>query len=100
MKISEISEQDIICYLKIDESEVDSDLRRELASFRTAAVEYVRTYTGLSAQELDSHDDLTVAVFILISDFYDNRALYLPSNQAQVSKAVENILGLYQINLL
>lgn len=100
MKISEIKMQDILDYLKIDESDADADVRRELATFKDAAVGYVKSYTGLTAEECDKHEDLTVAVFILISDFYDNRAMYLPSNQAQVSKAVENILGLYQMNLL
>lgn len=100
MKISEINVQDIMRYLKIDENDANTEERKELSTFKKAAVEYVKSYTGLSDDECDEHEDLTVAVFILISDYYDNRAMYLPSNQAQVSKAVENILGLYQMNLL
>lgn len=100
MKMSELTELEIMRYLKLDESDVDAAERQELEAFKKAATEYVKSYTGLSGEECDRYEDLTVAVLILIADYYDNRSAYLPSNQAQISRAVDNILGLHQVNLL
>lgn len=98
MKVSEITSEYIADYLRIDEPE-EIQLR-EIEATKAAAIAYASSYTGLSVEEMDEHEDITIAVMIQISDMYENRNLYLDYKSKEVNRAVTEILGLYQRNLL
>ena len=49
-------------------------------------------------QQLDQHDDITIAVLALISDMYDNRSVSV--KETGVNRIVESILGMHSVNLL
>lgn len=98
MKVSEITTEYIADYLRIDEPE-EIQLR-EIEATKAAAIAYASSYTGLSVEELDNYEDITIAILIQISDMYENRNLYLDYKSKEINRAVTGILGLYQRNLL
>lgn len=95
MKISKIKDDQIAEYLKLDD--VD-ELPEDIKEMRTAAIEYMKSYTGMSAEELDSHEEFYPVFMVLVQDMYDNRSLYV--NNSNVNRVVESILGMHRKNLL
>lgn len=64
------------------------------------AVAQIKSYTGLTEEELDQHEDITQALVLLIMDAFDNRNLYIEGKASNINKAVESILSMHSINLL
>lgn len=93
MKVSEITEKTIADYIRVDDAE-DTIIQ----TIKKAAVKYVQSYTGLTDEEMDAHEDLTIAVLIVASDMYDNRTTTV--KEANGNKTLECILGMYSKNLL
>lgn len=82
--------------------EVTDNLSNEdktlISAMQTAAVEYCKGYTGLNADGLDEHEDITIAVLTLISDMWDNRSMTI--DRANVNRVVDTILGMHSVNLV
>ena len=93
MKVSEITVQKIADYLRLDDA---SDTA--LLPFLEAARAYVRGYTGLTDEEIDEHPDFTVAVLVLVQDFYDNRTMTPTSGN--VNRVIDAILSMHAVNLV
>lgn len=98
MKISEITVDDLANYVRLDEPE-DIE-KQELERMKSSAISYMTDYTGLSEEDLDKHEDLTQALFVLVADMFDNRNLYIEGKATNINKSVECILGMHSINLL
>lgn len=95
MKISEVTTGQIAEYLRLDDS---SEPPEELEAIRTAAVEYIKSYTGMSNEELDEHEEFYVVLMVLAQDMYDNRTFAV--NNTNVNYVVDSILGMHRKNLL
>lgn len=95
-KVSEITAQDLAEYLRLVDPTQD-DLNT-LNSLLTVAKVYVGEYTGRQISELDDYRDIVIVVMILVQDMWDNRTLYVDTNNA--NKVVESILNLHSVNLL
>lgn len=98
MKVSEITFSDICRQIREEEAYVTEESRKHLSILQKAAVDYVKGYTGLDEAAIDTHEDITIAVLILISDMYDNRQMTVDKNN--VNRVVDTILGMYCVNLL
>jgi len=98
MKISEITIEDLANYVRLDDPE-DIE-KQELERMKSSAISYMTDYTGLSEEDLDKHEDLTQALFVLVADMFDNRNLYIEGKATNINKSVECILGMHSINLL
>lgn len=98
MKVSMIGIKDICGQIRMDEGYLTGADRDYLLILQKAAVEYVKSYTGLTDAEIDEHEDITAAVLVLISDMYDNRQMYV--DKGNVNRVVDTILGMYCVNLL
>lgn len=96
LKVSDITWEDVRDYLRIDE--VTTADENTLKNLLMVAKVYIGEYTGRSIEDLDSYKDIIIAVFILCQDMWDNRTLYVDTNN--VNKVVESILGLHSVNLL
>lgn len=94
MKISEITIADLKSYLHVYHSEDD----KLLSAILLASKAFIKNYTGLSEESLDISEDLSMAVFILASDLYDNRAYTVES--VNVNPVIQTILSMHSINLL
>lgn len=98
MKISEIMIDDLTTYLRLDDP---SDIEiSEIERMKSSAISYITDYTGLTVEQLDEHEDLTQALFVLVADMFDNRNLYIEGKATNINKSVECILGMHSINLL
>lgn len=94
MKISEISLIDVKNYLHVYHDEDD----KLITAILYAAKSFVRNYTGLPDEKLNISDDLSVAVFIISAELYDNR-VYTMDN-TDVNPVIQTILDMHSVNLL
>lgn len=94
MKVSELTEQDVIQYARMENAEEDI----APAALLEAAKAYVRSYTGLTDEEIDRHEEISIAVLALCSDMCDNRQLAAENDK--VNRVVETILGMHAVNLI
>lgn len=98
MKVSEIALNDICRQIREEEAYLTEEDRKYLSILQKANVEYVKGYTGLDETAIDTHEDITIAVLVLVSDMYDNRQMTVDRNN--VNRVVDTILGMYCENLL
>lgn len=94
MKISEIKIDDLKNYLHVYHTEDDN----LISAILIAAKAFVKGYTGLSTENLDISEDLSMAVFILGSELYDNRVYTV--DKATVNPVIQAILDMHSVNLL
>lgn len=98
MKVSEITNKFIADYLRIDFDSASHDEILGLDTFITSSKKFISNYTGLTAEEMDQHEEISHVVCILCQDMYDNRSYYVDKNN--VNHVVESILGMHSKNLL
>lgn len=97
MKVSEVTNIDLAKYVRLDDA---SDLElNELERMRSGAVAFIKSYTGLTDEEVDEHEDITQVLFILVADMFDNRN-YQMDSKSVVNPAAKSILNLHSVNLL
>ena len=94
MKISEVTIEDLKEYSNIYFDEDPKNLKMILASVTA----YIISYTGLKLDELDTKEDITMALFILANDLYDNRSFTVDNDK--INPVIESILNMHCINLL
>lgn len=94
MKISDVSIEDIKQYANIYHNEDDN----LISSILTAAKSYIRNYTGLTDEQMDQKEDLTIVLMVLCSEMYDNRAFI--AEDSKVNLVIKSILDMHSINLL
>lgn len=93
MKVSEVTPADLAEFLRLDEYQED-----EMQRILDSAKGYIRDYTGLTDEEIDTHADFLTALLVLCQDMYDNRAMYV--EKSNVNWVVESILNMHRVNLL
>lgn len=98
MVASDITVKNLADYLKLDYSSLAEEEILELAVFLNAAETFIVDYTGLTLSQIDEHESLTVAIYVLVQDMYDNRTYYVDKNN--LNRVVSMILDMHSINLL
>ena len=99
MKIPELTNDNITSFLKLDNYEDLDESEQEIINLnKESAFSYIQEETGLSPEQIEDTDDLTVAYLSLCQDFYDNRALQIDKNT--VNNTVDTILSRHRINLI
>lgn len=94
--VSQITAQDLADYIRI--YEVTQDDLNTLNTLLTVAKNYIVNYTGQTIESMDTYQDIIIVILILVQDMWDNRTLYVDSNN--VNMVVDSILGLHSVNLL
>ena len=94
MKISEVTITDLKEYANVDHDLDDKLFQMILMATKS----YIKSYTGLNEEQIDSKEDLTIALMILCNEMYENR-IYAVEND-KVNKVVNSILDMHSINLL
>lgn len=96
MTVSEITHKEISDYIRL--VEVSAEDEKFLTNLIKIAIEFIKSYTGLTAEEVDKHEDFIIVVYILCQNMYDNRTLYV--EKGNLNKVVETILGMHCVNFL
>ena len=94
MKISQVTIQDLKSYVLVTHSEDDP----LFTSILTAGKQYIQSYTGLSSESMDLKEDLTMALFVICTELYDNRAYTVESDK--INPFIRSVLQMHSINLL
>lgn len=94
MKYSELSINEVKEYLRID----DDSENNTINIMFMASKSFVKGYTGLSLDQLDQYEDLSLVVLCLCAEMYDNRQFTVDKDK--VSPMILIILNLYSIDLL
>lgn len=97
MKVSDVTLQNVMDFLRLDYPTQTE--QTELTAMMAAAKNYIVGYTGLTLEEIDEHEDITIAYEVLIADMFDNRNMQT-DKPTYVNKTVQSILSLYRVNLL
>lgn len=96
MKISEVTTEYIRNYLRLDDESFDN----EIEIYKSSAIDFIVNYTGLSKEEIEEYEDLTIAYLVIISDFFENH-LYQQGKTADTSNTIaETILNHHRKNFL
>lgn len=92
MKLSELTPGTIGAYVNIDAADP------LIPALQSAAVDFVKGYTGLTSEELDEFEDITIAVMVLVSDMYDKRSMTV--DKSEINWTVQAILSMHATNYL
>lgn len=94
MKISEVTIQQLKEYCRVDSTDEDMLFTSILAATKS----YIKSYTGLTDVQIDTKLDLTIALYVLAADMYDNRQYSVDNTKVNVT--TKSILDMHSINLL
>lgn len=94
MKISEVTIDNLKNYVHIYHAEDDV----LLSAILVACKSFIRNYTGLTPEQMELKEDLTIVLYVLASDMYDNRQYVVEASH--VNPVIQSILDSHSINLL
>lgn len=94
MKISKVTIQELKEYAHVYHDEDDT----LFTSILPACKSYIRNYTGLTDDQMDTKEDMTMALFVLSNELYDNRTFTVQDNK--VNTVIKSILDMHSVNLL
>lgn len=95
MKVSEITVKDCLEYCR---AEADVETERFLQNALTAAKSYIKSRNAIDDAYMDEHEDLTIVVYILVADMYDNRSMTVTNGKE--NPTATTILKLHDKNFL
>ena len=83
------------------EGEVGGEEELILDAILQSGKAFLRAQTGLTDDEMDLYEDLTMALFMVCSDLYENRS-YTTTNSKniKVNPAADAIISQYRTNFL
>lgn len=96
MRISEVFIQDLIEYANEDQDDVE--VVKLFNTILVACKAYIKNYTGLTDEQMDTKEDLTYALMVMANEMHENRIYTVNNNN--VNKVVQSILDMHSINLL
>jgi uncharacterized phage protein (predicted DNA packaging) len=94
IKISEVTIQNIKDYLRLEDDTEDTLISTILVAIKA----YIKSYTGLTIEFMDTKEDLTIVLMILANEMYENRQYTVEKDK--VNKVVQSILDMHCVNLL
>lgn len=103
MKIPELTNNNITAYLKLDNYEdLEAQDQQMIDIVKEAAFAYIESETGLTSEEIEKKDDLTIAYLALCQDMYDNRVTGFDSGTKNMvqNNTVDSILSRHRVNLV
>lgn len=78
MRMTEVTPQTVKSYAAVETDEDDTLLSDVLMP---AAKAHIRSYTGLTDDELDEREEITVAYLALCAFLYDNRSMNITNDK-------------------
>ncbi len=96
MTVSDINLDVLENFLRLDSPTTAEETL--LGAVLAAAIEYCRSYTGLTEAELDMYEDIPLAVLALCADMYELRQA--TTTALQVNPTTLQILSQHSVSLL
>jgi hypothetical protein len=96
MRISDITRQDLKDYAR--EYNDDAETNKTFDLILAAGKAYIKGYTGLSNDQMDTKEDLTIVLMVLSNEMYDNRVFSVENDK--VNPVIKSILDMHSVNLL
>lgn len=96
MKISEVTIHDLKEYA--NEESNDSEVDKNFNTILVGVTAYIKGYTGLTTEQIDTKEDLTLALLVIASEMYDNRQFTVENDK--VNPIIKSILNMHCVNLL
>ncbi len=93
IKINEVTIDLLVNYCNA----YDED-KQLLEIFKDASVDYIKSYTGLTDEEINNKNDLTIALLVLVSGMFDSRSV--EADKTNINLILDGILGLHSKNLV
>lgn len=93
MKISEVTLEEVKTACGIYDNDNDTFIS---GVYMPAAKAFIRGYTGLNAEEIDEHEDLTDAYMVLVNEMYTNREYKV--SRDSINPCAKTILDMYCVN--
>lgn len=93
MKLREVTAKDVAQFGRIPGQ--DDSL---IPVIMAAAQSYVLSYTGLTLEQADAYEDLTLAYLVLCCEMYDNRNI--TTDNDKVNPYVKSVLAMHAVNYL
>lgn len=93
MKFSEINEEIVKQYANA----YDEDTAM-LKIILNGAKSFIRSYTGLTDEEIDKYEDISIVLLVLCNDMFENRMYSVDTSKANI--VISSILDMYSVNLL
>jgi hypothetical protein len=94
MKISEINKEHLRDYARVDYA--DDDILFD--NILLACKSYIKSYTGLTLEGMDAKEDLTMVLFVLSNELYENRSFTVQNDK--VNTVIKSIMDMHSVNLL
>lgn len=94
MKISEVTIEELKEYAHVYHDE-DNKL---FTAILGACKSYIKGYTGLDITALDEKEDITIAMYVLSNELYDNRTFTVENDKVNI--VIKSILDMHSVNLL
>lgn len=95
MKVSELTVEELKAYCRAEDT---PEAELLLAAALAAAKGYIKNRNQITDDYMDQHEELTLVVYILVADMYDNRSATVASGME--NKTVETILKLHDFNFI
>ena len=95
-KVSDITVADVAEFIRREE--VSAAEEGELSTYLNVAKSYLKSYTGLTAEEIDTYPDLIEPVLMYCQDMFDNRSIYVDTDN--INRVFDATMGLHARNLL
>ena len=96
MRISEVTPNVIADYIHEDSN--DATVIVQLNMMRSAAIAFMRSYTGQNSEYIDEHEEFTPVLLALVADMYDTRSYRVDNDK--INPFAESVLDMHRINLL
>lgn len=93
--INGITLEDIKKHVRVDGPEDDTYIQTIIMP---ASSVFIRSYTGLTSEQMNTKEDLAIAYMVLCADMYNNRDYQIKNDKVNV--VVKSILDMHSVNLL
>ena len=99
MKINEIKLEHLKQHLRVDCNDDDDYIEMLLVSAKS----YIKNYTGLGEEEINSLDEMSNIALMIVADLYENRGTTGTSSYKtgeSINKIYDSMLNMHCINLI
>ena len=96
MTVSQITTNELLIYLREDIA--DASAAELVNVMRSAAVSFIKSYTGQDDEYIEQHDEFAPVLMALVADMYDTRSYHVDSDR--LNPFVQSVLDMHRVNLI